>query len=251
MELQKGILYGPLKSRRLGLSLGVNLLPESFKLCSLNCCYCQYGWTHQTFKDGLQFTELMPSPVEVERAVMGALNRSVKFDYLTLCGNGEPTLHPQFNAIVDSICKLRQRSKRDFRIAIISNSTTCFLTNIKYALSRVDLALMKLDVGNERMFKKLHGGLSSTPFDSILAGLKDLDKYILQAMFVEGAINNSSDAEVNSWLESLDNLNPQCVQIYSLARSAASEKIERVGKNRLEEIAELGRLRTGFDFDVF
>jgi len=251
MELQQGILYGPLQSRRLGLSLGINLLPESFKLCSLNCCYCQYGWTHQTFNDGRRFADILPSPTAVEQAVVSAFEQSIKFDYLTLCGNGEPTLHPQFNTVVERLCMLRQSHNRNFKIAVISNSTTCFLENIKETLSKVDMALMKLDVGNELMFRKLNGGSKSIAYESILTGLKNLDKYIIQSMFVDGAINNSSDEEIDSWLTSLENLQPQCVQVYSLARPAASRKINQVKKGRLEEIAELGRLRTGFEFEVF
>ncbi len=251
MDLQEGILYGPLQSRRLGLSLGVNILPNSFKLCSLNCCYCQYGWTHEIYESGQQFADVLPSITEVETAVSGAIDGSIEFDYLTVCGNGEPTLHPEFAAIIELICNLRQRSKKDFGIAVISNSTTCFLPGTKSALDLVDLAVMKLDAGNEQMFKKLNGKTAATSLDSILNGLKKLNKYIVQTMFVEGAINNSSDSEVDSWLESLKSLNPQCVQVYSLARTAASDKIRQVKKSRLEEIARLGRLKTGFEFEVF
>ena len=162
MELQTGILYGPLHSRRLGLSLGINLLPDAFKLCSLNCCYCQYGWTHQTHDAGDEFSNEMPSIREVEAALIEALEDSTEFDYMTLCGNGEPTLYPKFEEVVDLILYLRERSKKDFRIAVISNSTTCFLTGTKSALGKVDLAMMKLDAGNARMFKRITGSSNPT-----------------------------------------------------------------------------------------
>src|SRR3972149_4634428 len=125
IELQKGIIYGPVSSRRLGKSLGGNLLPVTFKICSLNCCYCQYGWTTRLVNDSSGNEQYMPTLKEVEVAVKEAFRKGEKFDYITLCGNGEPTLHPEFSAIVDMIRKVRDQEDRPVKIALLSNSTTC------------------------------------------------------------------------------------------------------------------------------
>ncbi|MFQ5751823.1 MAG: radical SAM protein, partial [bacterium] len=125
LALQSEIVYGPVASRRLGRSLGVNLMPIDNKLCSLNCAYCQYGWTQIHTNDGRTNLEQFPTPDEVLLAVKRALAIHTKIDYITFSGNGEPTLHPDFSQIVQVIKSFRDQMQPDVNLAILSNSTTC------------------------------------------------------------------------------------------------------------------------------
>ena len=172
--LQQGIIYGPLKSRRLGRSLGINLLPTAFKLCSLNCSYCQHGWTKELTNSAEKHRGYLPSILEIEQELYKALNRFRELDYITLSGNGEPTLHPDFPEIIDAIFEIKEKLMPNIGIAILSNSTTCWQPKIRQALTRIELPIMKLDVGNQASFKKMNHGPAPVTFDKILDGLKSL-----------------------------------------------------------------------------
>ncbi|NIR48212.1 radical SAM protein [candidate division KSB1 bacterium] len=252
IELQKSIIYGPVNSRRLGRSLGVNLLPTTFKMCSLNCSYCQYGWTSKMTRYGEDYREFFPSVQQVLLALKDALNGHPNdFDYITFSGNGEPTLHPDFSKIVDLVIETKAYLRSNAKTAILSNSTTCGEPRIKEALDKIDLPIMKLDVGNERAFRKVNHGIPPITLESIMEGLKSLNQYTVQSMFIQGVVDNSTDFEVNSWIEKLLELKPMGVQIYSLDRGAASNRLNRVQMERLEQIAELAEKRTGLKVDVF
>ncbi len=252
IALQKGIIYGPVRSRRLGRSLGINLLPVSFKMCSLNCSYCQYGWTSKLTSSGRGYEEFFPSVPEVILSVKNALaSIGDKIDYLTFSGNGEPTLHPKFPRIVEMVRELKVFYRVKARLALLSNGTTCGDPRVREALAKIDLAIMKLDAGNERMFRKLNHGTPPITLRQIVDGLKALPDYAIQSMFVRGQVDNSSDEQVASWIEALRELHPSQVQIYTLDRGTASEKLLRVPRSRLNEIAQQAREATGFNVEVY
>ncbi|MFQ5706347.1 MAG: radical SAM protein [bacterium] len=251
LELQKQIIYGPVRSRRLGRSLGVNLLPTSTKVCSLNCAYCQYGWTQKLTNRGADYRDLFPSFQAVALALREAMSGRAHFDYITFSGSGEPTLHPDFPKIVDYVLAMRAYSKRDIRFAILSNSTTCGETAIRNAIEKLDLPILKLDTGNEKAFRSMNHGAPPITLEEIVEGLSLMKDFVIQAMFVQGEINNSTDAEVGSWIAQLKRLNPLKVQIYSLDRGTASDQVERVEPARLREIAKRTKKLTGLTVQVF
>lgn len=251
LKLQRGIVYGPIESRRLGRSLGINLLPTSFKMCSLNCSYCQYGWTSRQTNSGKDYREQLPSIQEVVLALRKAFVIHEDFDYITFSGNGEPTLHPDFLEIVDTVQTIKAHFRPEAKLAILSNSTTCVDSVIREALKKIDLPIMKLDVGNEQAFKRMNHGIPPVTLESIVEGLKSLKKFVIQSMFVKGKIDNSSDWEVKSWIKRLRELRPSWVQIYSLDRGTASDHIQKVEKNRLNDIAKLAERMTGLRVEVF
>ncbi len=251
LELQDGIIYGPLHSRRLGRSLGVNLLSSHRKICSMDCCYCQYGWTDVQTNSATGYNQYFPSTQEVMLAVRAALNGPEKFDYLTFCGNGEPTLHPEFPVIVDLILAMIAFLRLDVKTAILSNSTTCNKPGVRDALRKIHLPIMKLDVGNQDSFARLNRCRSSVSFDEIVSGLQSLQHCMIQSMFVTGSVDNSAPAEVASWLTVLQDIAPVGVQVYSLDRQPASGGLRKVPRNRLNEIAALVRKQAGLAVEVY
>ena len=251
LNLQQGIIYGPMKSRRLGMSLGINLLPSSFKLCSLNCVYCQYGWTKELTNSAEKYKAYLPSAPEVLIALRQALQNLSELDYVTFSGNGEPTLHPDFTEIVDEALNIREKVMPKVKIAVLSNSTTCWHLKIKEALGKIDLPIMKLDVGNEAAFKKMNHGTLPVTFAQIVDGLRSLNDIAVQTMFVRGKVDNSTDLEAKSWINRLKEINPLWVQIYSLDRGTASDQLERVEPRRLRKIANVAKEMTGMKVEVY
>lgn len=251
IALQQQIIYGPVRSRRLGNSLGINLLPVGFKLCTLNCIYCQYGWTKNQELKGRFYQNELPSVNDVVFELINALTSNTSIDYITFSGNGEPTLHPDFHEIVDEVVQIRDEIRPDVKVALLSNSTTCTSLLVRQAIEKIDFRIMKLDAGNDRMFLKMNHGVPPITFCTVLYGLSLLKRFTIQTMFVSGKIDNSSDAEVQSWVERLQELQPGQVQIYSLDRDPASASLQRVHQDRLREIARLAEEETGVRVDVF
>ena len=146
LPLQEGVVYGPVHSRRLGWSLGVNVLPRGAKVCSFNCSYCQYGWTKSNGRHPAGGDDLWPAPASVAKAVGAALTRlaaqRVRLSHLTLAGNGEPTLHPQFAAIVSALEAVRDELAPGLPLAILSNGSTLGDPVVVEALERLDRRFM-------------------------------------------------------------------------------------------------------------
>ncbi len=251
LDLQGGIVYGPINSRRLGRSLGINLLSTSCKICSMNCCYCQYGWTDKLTNSGFTYASSFPTQQAVTRALKAALDSEPQFDFITFSGNGEPTLHPEFPAIVDAVIDMKAFFRCDARLALLSNSTTCSDPGILAALKKIDLPIMKLDAGNQRAYERINRGKAPITFDSIVSGLQRLESYYLQTLFVQGPVDNSSDVEVASWIETLLKLAPLAVQIYSLDRGSANSHLQAVARPRLEQIADLAASVTSLKIEVY
>jgi len=154
IPLQKDIIYGPVLSRRLGRSLGINLLPTDRKVCSFDCVYCQYGRTTEpTFSPGV---DDLPTFSDVVAAVEKALKKPHTIDTLTFSGNGEPTLHPQFPEIVRSIKRLRDDFRPEVKLAVLSNSSRVMDSAIVDALSLLDAPMMKLDAGDEITLREIN-----------------------------------------------------------------------------------------------
>lgn len=241
LPLQKGIIYGPVKSRRLGNSLGINISPAEIKLCSLNCSYCQYSWTGLPSSDGERFSELLPGKVEIGARVKEALSKAAaiktRIDNITFSGNGEPTLHPDFPGIVDLVIGLRNALAPEARIACLSNSTTLGDRKVFEALRKIDEPVMKLDAGLEAIFELLNRPVGKTSFEKIVGGLAGFDgRLTIQSLFTRGAVDNSTDKVLAPYIAALRKIKPRSVQIYTLDRLPADDRLIPVSKKRLEEI---------------
>ena len=249
-----GVIYGPVRSRRLGASLGINLLPAGTKVCNMDCAYCQYGWSRGIARYRGQGPG-WPTPDAVITAVGARLEevaeRNEWIDRLTIAGHGEPTLHPEFDAIVAGLREVRDRLAPRLPIAVLSNSTTVLWPNIGRALLALDERYMKLDAGEPVMFARLNGGRSD--FRDVIDGLRTLSPLTVQAMFVRDrnrAIDNSTAAAVDHWLWAIEAARAERVQVYTLDRRPALASLQPVPPRRLREIAEHVRA-LGIPADVF
>jgi wyosine [tRNA(Phe)-imidazoG37] synthetase (radical SAM superfamily) len=235
LDLQKGVVYGPVHSRRLGSSLGINLLPAQMKVCTFNCLYCQYGWT--------DFSRMNKIPFPDFKDVLDAVEKGLKElpsppSFITFSGNGEPTLHPRFPELVDRIIKIRDSFSPTSKTAILSNSSTVFQPEIQEALCRLDVRIMKLDAGGESIFQQYNQPLDSVSFSSIVDGLASLKQVIIQALFSGGPLGNSHEKLVNKWIYQVQIISPLSVQIYSLDRGKPSGDIEALTRQRMLDIQE-------------
>jgi wyosine [tRNA(Phe)-imidazoG37] synthetase (radical SAM superfamily) len=232
MDLQAGIVYGPLASRRLGRSLGVNLAPPGRKTCNYNCAYCQYGWT--AFPASAAF----PRPADVIEAVDRALAESADVDAITVAGNGEPTLHPAFAPIAEGLFHVRARRAPKAKLALLSNASTLGRLDVVYSLSRFDERCMKFDAGDATTYRLMNAAM--LPLGRLIADLRAVGRLTLQSMFVrdaENTIDNTTPRAVGAWLDAIDRIRPERVDIYTLARSPARRSLLAAPRDVLERIA--------------
>jgi wyosine [tRNA(Phe)-imidazoG37] synthetase (radical SAM superfamily) len=204
------IIFGPVKSRRLGISLGINLLPTNKKICNFNCIYCECGWTRKSDKSPgiLPGREEVFNALDSKLAEMKLINQ--KPDVITYAGNGEPTLHPDFPGIIDDSISLRNKYFPDAMIAVLSNATTIQDQNVKAALLKVDQNILKLDSAFDAticIHNQPASGVKAEELIARLAGFRG--KLIIQTLFLRGKYNdrlidNTTPREVDAWLNALD-----------------------------------------------
>ena len=255
LELQKGIIYGPIDSRRLGASLGLNIMPTGYKLCPFNCVYCHYGWTDKQALDLSERKDDLPGPEAVGQALRSALEKMIRQgrrpDYVTFSGNGEPTAHPRFGEVLDAVRAVRDQIIPDLKIALLSNSTTLDRDDVREAIGRVDLPIMKLDAGTEELLRKINRPVTSVTLARIVAGLGRLDGFDTQTVFMRGGVDNSTEEAVEPWIELIGRIRPLEAQIYTVDRWPADPTLEKVDKSRLGEIAERAEGETGVKVRVY
>ncbi len=239
--LQRKIIYGPIDSRRLGKSLGVNILPTENKVCSFDCLYCQYGFTSAPQERRHVGGEGLPTPGQVAAALSEALPAHGDLDVLTLAGNGEPTLHPRFREICEVVVRRRNAYRPGLPVCILSNSSTVGSPEVRAGLKLLERPIMKLDAGTQQTFESLNGSRSGASLDRIIEGLSELENLEIQTLFVTGPVDNSSEQEVRAWLSHLRALKPRAVQLYTFERVPAESTLVALGAGRLEEIAALVR----------
>ncbi len=236
------IIFGPVWSRRLGESLGINLLPAGRKVCNFNCIYCECGLT-PTGDDPDRF----PSPGEVKKLLDLKLSEMKKgaeyLDSITFAGNGEPTLHPEFDHIMDETVESRNRLFPSAKIAVLSNSTHVGDTKIFNALLKADLNILKLDSAIEETLNIINCPRGNYNLSKVIDSMKLFKgKMIIQTLFVKGTrngawVDNTTENEVSKWIDVIRDLHPESVMIYSLARDTAVNGLEKVEAERLMDIA--------------
>jgi wyosine [tRNA(Phe)-imidazoG37] synthetase (radical SAM superfamily) len=251
LPLQDDVLYGPILSRRLGRSLGINLMPSTYKLCSFNCLYCHYGWTAVHTLDAEGHSQDLPPLESVVERIGIALRSALEFDYLTFSGNGEPTLYPQFAELVDRAISLRDQYRPGVRLALLSNSTGLYRSSVRESIPRIDLPVLKLDAGTPELFRAINRPVKGVEFGTILDGLASLERPCIQTLVVDGSPSNVSGEHLTTYLQHIARIKPAEVHIYSIDRPVPDPHLVRVSPQRLLEIARLGEAQTGATFRAF
>ncbi|MCL4466659.1 MAG: radical SAM protein [Chloroflexi bacterium] len=260
VRVKEDIIYGPVNSRRLGRSLGVNVLGAAHKVCTFDCAYCQLrqprGYAlpsnspqapchRQCVRCNLAYAATgvlpsrhqLPSADEVLGAVEKALAENDAVQSITLSGNGEPTLHPQFADIVTGLLALRDRLSPEAAVSVLSNSSTAGRPTVTRALRQLDLRIMKLDAGDEATFRQVNRPCPGVSLADVVEGLRALGSFTLQTLFVGGTQGNASPEQVENWLQAVKRLRPERLQIYSLDRVPAEGGLTQLTSEALATIA--------------
>jgi wyosine [tRNA(Phe)-imidazoG37] synthetase (radical SAM superfamily) len=250
------IIFGPVRSRRLGISLGINLLPATRKVCNFNCIYCECGWTgSKDYPAGS-----LPTRSEVREALEKRLaemkSQDQYPDVITYAGNGEPTLHPEFPGIIDDSIELRNKYFPRAKISVLSNSTAIKKPAVREALLKVEMNILKLDSAFDLTVKLHNQPVTNVRVDELIENLKLFNgKLIVQTLFLRGihegrVIDNTTPEEINAWLEALKKIKPAEVMIYTISRDTPEgSQLEKVPLAELKKIATLVR-KLGIDTQV-
>jgi wyosine [tRNA(Phe)-imidazoG37] synthetase (radical SAM superfamily) len=249
------IVYGPVRSRRLGVSLGVNISPSDGKRCTFNCIYCECGLNEE-----YPATAKAPRREEVCEALNAKLSQmaseNIFPDVITFSGNGEPTLHPAFAGIIDDTLTLRDRWCPQAKVAVLSNSTMIWKESVFQALCRVDENIMKLDSATDTRMRQIDQPESADfTCEQVIRRLCRFGgKVIVQTIFLHGerdgvVIDNTGEAEIDAWLDALKRINPRKVMIYTIDRETPVKSLQKVPAEELHAIA--ARVRAaGFEVSV-
>lgn len=245
------IIYGPVYSRRLGVSLGVNLLPADGKLCSFDCIYCECGLNEER-----RTNSKLPARKDVQAALEQKLSAmkqdGIIPDVITFAGNGEPTMHPEFAGIIDDTINLRNLYFPKTKIAVLSNATMLHKAAVFSALNKVDDNILKLDSVLDSRIRTIDVPNSpSFTFDSLIEQLLRFHgNLIIQTMFLRGeGIDNTTEEEITGWLKALKQINPKQVMIYTIDRETPVKGLLKIPKEELETIAAKAR-KEGFEVQV-
>lgn len=236
LELKNQLIYGPVRSRRLKWSLGINLLPFDSKVCTFDCLYCQYGLNHPV-SNGEAQVQRFPSVAEVLDAVEEAVQTITPPPlYLTFSGNGEPTLHPDFKQIVAGVNDIRDRRSTVSKTSVLSNSTTLASPAVRQALGQLDEPILKLDAGTEDMFKRYNGSANGIDFNQTVQHLASLPNVTIQTLFSKGTGGNADPEHLDQWLLRIKRISPRFVQLYTLSRPSPTRSLLPLDREKLMEI---------------
>ncbi|MBI4747281.1 MAG: radical SAM protein [Acidobacteria bacterium] len=235
-------VYGPVPSRRLGTSLGINPLPVETKVCNFDCPYCECGWTDSDRPAGKMPT-VEQLVTELELKLKECQNHGIELAAITFAGNGEPTLHPKFELLIDKTCELRDRYAPNAKVTVLTNATRLKFAPARRGLLKADVRQMKLDAGTEATFRQVDRPYGKLTLGKIVDDICDFEAPVMiQSMFFRGevdgeVIDNSRPEEVSQWLEHLKRIKPTAVHLYSLDRPTAAKNLHRVSREELENIA--------------
>lgn len=237
-------IFGPIKSRRLGISLGINLLPSDGKVCTFDCLYCECGFnaTHRT-KEKLPTRIEVASALETKLQSMAANNEFP--DVLTFAGNGEPTIHPCFADIIDDTIALRDRYCPNAKISVLTNATQITKEAVFEALKKVDNNILKLDTVNNDYISFLDRPTGRYNLNEIIGRMKAFNgKAIIQTMFLKGEVdgvdvNNTGNDFVLPWIEVVKEIAPREVMIYTIDRETPQQDLSKATHEELDRIVAL------------
>lgn len=241
------IVYGPIHSRRLGSSLGINLMPTNEKLCSFNCVYCECGYNTPVLKPQLPSREDVKQALETKLQQLQA--EGIQLDVITFSGNGEPTLHPDFEDIIKDTCALRVKYCPSAKVSVLSNSTQLCREDVVRALRQCDNRILKLDSAIDFTMRKIDKPVNKNLTVKNIVDMLGVwnGDFTLQTCFLDGI--NTSDLEINAWMEVVELLHPKQVMIYVIDRPTPDKTLRKVSPEKMNEIGDALRNK-GFDVIV-
>lgn len=238
------IIFGPVRSRRLGISLGINLLPVNVKVCSFDCIYCECGFTPKKYHQKANLPSRAEVSQNLEQKLKGMLAENMLPDVITFAGNGEPTLHPEFAAIIDDTIKLRNILTPHARIAVLSNATMLHKPEVFNALLRVEENIQKIDSAFEKTITLIDCPRGNFNLKKVVNQLMQFNgRVIIQTLFLKGTfkgqpVDNTTREEVEAWLELIKKIRPAMVMIYTIARDTPVDTLEKILPETLNTIAK-------------
>ena len=238
------IVFGPIHSRRMGSSLGINLLPFDGKLCNFDCIYCECG-----FNENFRTRRKLPARQNVKEALEDKLIRlreeGPKLDVITFAGNGEPTMHPEFSGIIDDTIELRDKYSPDAKISVLTNGISAGKQSVFEALKKVDSPVLKLDSAFDETVRLIDRPNSPdyTVANQVKLYHQFKGNFIMQTMFLRGSfkgeiVDNTTEREVSAWLKLVEELKPREVMIYTIDRETPAKELEKAPLDVLNKIAD-------------
>ena len=233
------IVFGPIFSRRLGSSLGVNLLPSKGKLCNFDCVYCECGWNKDGKGDGK-----FPSFTEIEKALQEKMSslaaEGVNVDSITFSGNGEPTIHPDFAKVIDVTLRLRDEFFPKARVSVLSNATMIGREEIAEALMRIDNPILKIDASSDELIRMINKPTGPYRLAEVVENLRRFEgRFVLQTMFLRSPEFDTASAEaLNAWMDIVRDIRPREIMVYTIDRETPDKSL---GKYTVEEMKEMVR----------
>lgn len=237
--IREETVFGPIKSRRLGTSLGINLLPTKGKFCNFDCIYCECGWN----RDGRDDTRL-PSAAEVRRALEDKLAEllldGTRLDSITFSGDGEGTLNPEFPRIIDDTIRLRDAYCPEAKISVLSNATRVHIPEVFEALQKVDNPIMKIDAPSNELIARINKPAPGYDLARVIEGLRRFNgNFILQTMFLRSPDYDSSDsAAIAAWMDIVRDLRPREVMVYTIDRETPQEGLQKFSVEEMKSLVK-------------
>ena len=245
---KKKVVYGPVLSRRLGKSLGINLFPSEFNICTFDCIYCDCGLTQ---RNPHNFTSAVKIKDELEHSfIQHSLNKT-PIDYITFAGNGEPTYYPYFPQIVDFVLELRDKYLPQKPLAIFSNGTMIFKQEVIESIAKLDEKFFKIDAGDEKTFRLISRPINNISLEGIIERLVNLKGIKISSAVLCSGAKNFNSLKTLQYIEVLKKINPLEVHLYSIDYPTAYSGVRRVGISKMLELAEYITDNTYLEVKVF
>ena len=238
--LFNSIIYGPIRSRRLGVSLGVNLMPIDAKLCTFDCVYCECRWNQPILHPQLPTREQVRKELGSQLSVLNH-----QLDVITFSGNGEPTMHPDFFGIIQDTCTLRDKYCPQAKVSVLSNSTQLGRSDVVEALKLCDNRILKLDSAVDATMRLIDRPVNPhLTVSQLMKWLQQFDgDFTLQTCFLRGKnqnliIDNTTPEELQAWYQAVDRLAPKQVMIYVIDRATPLKTLEKIPAIEMHQIAQ-------------
>ncbi len=248
--IREETVFGPIHSRRLGSSLGINLLPRHGKLCTFDCIYCECGWNADGRDD-----QVLPTAAEVRSALedklAACLLDGTPIDSITFSGDGEPTLNPEFPRIIDDTLRLRDAYYPGAKVSVLSNASRVHVPEIAAALARVDNPILKIDAPTDGLVARIDRPAPGYRLERVLEALRGFKgDFVLQTMFLRSPDFDSSRPEVlEGWMDIVRDLRPRKVMVYTIDRPTPAQGLEKFTAAQMRALVQ-PLIDEGFDIDI-